>query len=204
MKNTGPDLTIFDRSAIHDARKGVLLQVAGHQFTEKGFHNTSLESIAKLLKLTKAGLYHYVQNKEELLYLCYKDAIESAEQCMEQAEQLDCKAPEKIAAYIKNHITKFNQPTGYFIILSEFYSLSPEHQEELKERAKLVDHHMNKLVEEGIKEGSINACDASLVVLAIQGALNWIPKWYSSDGKYDIDKIADSFIEFFNKGLLTR
>lgn len=204
MKNTEPDLTIFDRNAIHDARKNVLLQVAGHQFTEKGFHNTSLESIAKQLKLTKAGLYHYVKNKEELLYLCYKEAIESAEKNMEKVNSLDCEAPHKIATYIKDHMAAFDQPTGHFIILSEFYSLSPKHQKELKERAKIVDLHMNNLIEDGIKEGSINPCNPSLVVLAIQGALNWVPKWYSSSGKYDVDTIVESYIEFFNNGLVSR
>ncbi len=204
MKNKGLDVSIFDRSALHEARKKVLLQVAGNQFTQNGFGGTSIESVAQELNLTKAGLYHYVSSKEELLYLCYKNAIESAERCMEKAENLNCSAPEKITAYIKEHLLTFDQNRGSFIILSEFYSLNKEHQKELKERAKLVDRHMKKLLEDGISEGSINPCDTSLVVFAIQGALNWIPKWYSPEGKYDVAKIATSFSDFFKTGLNIR
>lgn len=204
MSDINPDLALFDRDALHEARKRAVLQVAGRHFTKKGFTGTSLEAIAKQLKLTKAGLYHYVRNKEELLYLCYKGAIESAEKTMKMVDKLDCEAPEKISTYIKNHLAVLDQPTGHFIILSEFYTLSDEHQKELKSRAKNVDQYMKKLIEEGIREGSIAAVDPSLTVLAIQGALNWIPKWYTSTGKYDVEAISQSFIDFFNNGMKYR
>jgi AcrR family transcriptional regulator len=38
-----------------------------------------LTRIAKRLRITKTALYHYVRNKNELLYLCYQRSVELTE-----------------------------------------------------------------------------------------------------------------------------
>ena len=48
-------------------RRAEVLTVAARQFAEFGYTETSLDSIAEELGLTKASLYHYVESKEGLL-----------------------------------------------------------------------------------------------------------------------------------------
>lgn len=200
---TDPDFQVFDRKALHKARKRALLREAGRQFTEKGYAGTSLDSVARSLNLTKAGLYHYVDTKEQLLYLCYSDAIDSAEAIMTEAENLEGSAPDKLRYYIRRQLAPIGQPAGFLIILSEYFALSDEHQHELRTRARDVDQRMVGLVESGIAEGSIQTKSARMSVFAMQGALNWIPKWFSLDGSKSIEEISDDFVDLFLNGLKT-
>jgi AcrR family transcriptional regulator len=198
---TEPDFQVFDRKALHKAKRRALLREAGWQFTEKGYAGTSLNSVAKALNLTKAGLYHYVDTKEQLLYLCYSDAIDSAEKIMTEAENVDGNALDKLSYYIRCHLAPFGQPAGFHIILSEFFALSEEHEDSLRTRAKEIDNRMVRLIESGVAEGSIQTKNAQMSVYAMQGALNWMPKWFSPDGQESIEEIADDFLDLFVNGL---
>jgi len=198
------ELEVFDRASLHKARKRALLWEAGNQFAAKGFHGTSMASIAKGIKLTKSGLFHYVNTKEELLYQCYEDVLQSAEECLEAAEQAEGDALDKLSHYIRQHLTKLGKPGGYFAMISEIYVLEPEHQKVLRAKAKSADNRLLKLIQNGIDEGSIGYDNPRMAVYVIDGALNWIPKWYSKTGAESIDEIAEAFIQFFVNGLKQR
>lgn len=200
-KMTDPEFQVFDRKALRKAKRRALLREAGWQFTDKGYAGTSLNSVAKALNLTKAGLYHYVDTKEQLLYLCYSDAIDSAEKIMTEAENVNGNALEKLSYYVRRHLAPFGRPGGFHVILSEFFALSEEHHEELRTRAREIDHRMVRLLETGIAEGSIQTKNAQMSVYAMQGALNWIPRWFSPDGEESIEEIADDFLDLFVTGL---
>lgn len=198
------ELEVFDRDALNRARRRALLREAGRQFAEKGFHGTSLASIARGIKLTKSGLFHYVNNKEELLFACYRDALSSAEESLSAAEDADGSAPEKIGHYLRSHLTRIGKPGGYFTILSELYVLKTEQQRELREMARRIDARLRAIIEAGIAEGTIGYDNPRMAVYAIDGALNWLPKWYSTDGAESIEEIAEDFIRFFLDGLRKR
>jgi TetR/AcrR family transcriptional regulator len=198
------EFDVFDRDLLFKARRHDLLREAGRQFSKKGFHGTSMTDIAKGVKLTKSGLFHYVKTKEEMLYLCYEDAVISAEQCMNSALEVNGNALEKICHYIRHHLGQFDQRGGYYVILSELSVLSADNQKKLHTRAKNVDQKMLNLVKNGIKEGSIAKVNPKMALYAIEGALNWVPKWYSHNGEDDITEIAEDFITFFTDGLKAR
>ena len=46
-----------------------ILQEADVLFSRKGYNSTSLDDISARLDITKTALYHYVKNKNELLFL---------------------------------------------------------------------------------------------------------------------------------------
>ena len=201
---SNPELNLFDKESVFKARKGVLLREAGRQFAQKGFHGISLTDIAKGVNLTKSGLFHYVKTKEELLFLCYEDAINSAEESMKAALEIDGDALDKLAHYVRLHLCKFDQPGGFYVILSELFVLCDENQNKIRKRARKIDQDMRQLVQSGIDDGVIGYSNARMAVYAIEGTLNWIPKWYSQKGKESIDEIAESFIDFFIHGLKSR
>jgi AcrR family transcriptional regulator len=50
-----------------DSRKEQLIQLALQQFMEKGYENTTIKDLQKSFGLTKGGMYHYFESKEEIL-----------------------------------------------------------------------------------------------------------------------------------------
>ncbi len=194
----------FDREGMYDIRRRAILREAGRQFARRGFHATSLDDVARSLKLTKAGLYHYFENKEQLLYECYLASIETAERCVAEASVTGTNGLEKVCNYIRLMFAIFDKPDGYFALMVEMTALGTEHQKLLRRRGRIVDTGLRAFIEEGIEDGSIRACDAAVIEFAIQGALNWIPKWYSERGRKTVAEIIEDFIDFFTSGLRPR
>ncbi len=60
----------------HDVKRDAVVRTAARAFAERGFHNTSLDDIAKALDVTKPTIYYYVTNKEELLFQCFVTGLE--------------------------------------------------------------------------------------------------------------------------------
>ena len=59
-------------------RRSELLDVAIACFYEKGYAQTTLQDIADRMGFTKAAIYYYAKNKEELLVEIYSGIVEPA------------------------------------------------------------------------------------------------------------------------------
>src|SRR5690242_11520758 len=55
-----------------ETKRDAVLQTAAQLFLEKSYGRTSLNDVAERLRITKPALYHYFQNKEEILLECYR------------------------------------------------------------------------------------------------------------------------------------
>src|SRR5258708_32376573 len=55
-----------------DRRLAKVLQHAAHIFCEKGYEGASMRDLSRAAGMSLAGLYHYFESKEELLYLIQK------------------------------------------------------------------------------------------------------------------------------------
>src|SRR5437016_10866458 len=51
-----------------DTRRAAMYRTAAQIFRDRGFDATSVSDVARALGLTKAGLYHYFDSKESLLF----------------------------------------------------------------------------------------------------------------------------------------
>jgi len=55
------------REATLDSRQEIL-RTAARLFQQQGYHATSMNDVASALKLSKGGLYHHFQSKDEILF----------------------------------------------------------------------------------------------------------------------------------------
>jgi len=79
----------------------ILLTEAAILFSKKGYSATSLDEIAEKLNVTKTAIYHYVKNKNDLLYQCYLRSLESTELCYRQADASGGTGLQKMCAYMQ-------------------------------------------------------------------------------------------------------
>src|SRR5882762_1590583 len=63
------NMTAHDRSAVHtEGRASEVYRTAAEIILQKGYDATSVSDIAQALGITKAGLYHYIHGKTQLLF----------------------------------------------------------------------------------------------------------------------------------------
>ncbi|MBI4270938.1 MAG: TetR/AcrR family transcriptional regulator [Candidatus Rokubacteria bacterium] len=178
-----------------------ILAEAARIFNRLGYHGATLDDVARALGVTKAALYYYVANKEELLFQCCKVPIAIGLEGIRRA-QAEAAAPDEqlrraLAAYIEG-IT--DQLRGSVVILEEG-TLSAERYREVKAERDEYERQLRGIIARGVADGAFVPCDLRLVGFALLGAMNWIPKWYRPDGPRSGREIAEIFSSYLVRGL---
>lgn len=178
-----------------EIRKRALVLAAGRAFGAKGFHNTTLDDIADALSVTKPALYRYVKSKNEILFECHRIAIGMAEDSLDEAQQRSGTPLETLRVYVELYIGKMTSELGTCVVLTEYYSMTPQHHRLIQQRRRVLDSRLRTLVARCIEENEIAHCDPKLAVFFFMGAINSINRWFSEKGEVRGDEIARVFAQ---------
>jgi len=183
-----------------DQQRDRILRAAAHCFNQKGYSGTSLKDVANILGLTDPALYYYVRSKEELVYQCYVRAAELGREAMEQAVADGKDGLEQAQLYLRYHIEIMVGEKGPMAIMSEIPSLEAEHRDDVLKLSRKHSAGFEAILESGIADGSIAACDVRMTGNAIMGSINWIPKWFHGDDAL-AQRLVDEFPAILSSGL---
>jgi len=180
----------FDREKQFASKRRAVILAAGQAFRRRGYHNASMTEIAKTLGLTKAALYYYVRNKEEVLYECHLMAYDAMDEIL-RAKSEAASALDKLEAL---YIDFVNMLTASGVsLLTDVNSLGIENKMDVLARRGKIERKIIRLVKEGQKDGFIRTGDARLHVFFFMGALNWLNAWYDASGRLKGEDIAAHF-----------
>ena len=183
----------------YDAKRRVALETAARMFNERGFYKTSLDDIAAELNVTKAALYYYFRNKDEILYECHAAAIQSITDT-----PLDRRAPNalaKIEQLVRRYTAMIVQSFGRCLVLVGTQPLERANAAKCRAGRRGINDLLVELVEEGIHDGSIAPCDPKLAAYFVFGTLNWIAQWYQEEGRCPLDEVTDRALAYVVGGL---
>jgi hypothetical protein len=93
---------------------------------------------------------------------------------------------------------------GWCMVRAEDLGLAPSSLLHIKRLKSEIDQGIRRLLEEGVRDGSIQTEDLKMTSFALAGALNWIAHWYRENQSMTPREIADAFIRIFNLGLEPR
>ena len=192
------------RKREREVKREAILRVAARLFNEKGFHATSLDEVAERLHVTKPTVYHYIKNKEEILFECVRIGIETLHAAVERVGSSGGTAVQKLEAAIREYASIVAQDFGRCVILVGEDPLPPESRKELRRLKRRIDHEFRGLIAQGVAEGSLAPCDPKLAAFILAGALSWIARWYRPDGPLAAPAIAEHCIALLMNGLSVR
>lgn len=182
-------------------KERAILREAGRAFGRFGFHNTSLDEVARALHISKPTLYNYFPTKHELLFQCHCLALDLGDRSMSIAREQGKTGLDKIACLVRDYTTHKASELGEFAVLTDFHSLLPEHRKVIQARRDRFDRELRSWVTEGIEDGSIEPCDPTVAVGFFMGAINWLSLWYSPAGAVSAEAIASQFTRFVAAGI---
>jgi AcrR family transcriptional regulator len=181
-------------------REAVIL-TAARAFRARGYHNTSLDDIASELKITKPTVYHYVENKENLLFECFKAGLAQIMMGFDEVRDSTESARERLEHVIERYAEAIAGDFGWCMVQAENQALSPAMSAKVRALKSEIDQGLRKIIKEGQLDKSIRKCDAKMTAFAIAGALNWIAYWYRADDSLAPADVAKQFVAFFDQGL---
>src|SRR6266699_2243209 len=80
-----------------------ILRTAARLFQQQGYDATSMNDVAAALKLSKGGLYHHFQSKDEILFHIMSHAMDiTAERVINAARRIEG-AEERLRPLIRLH-----------------------------------------------------------------------------------------------------
>ena len=183
------------------AKREAVLKTAAQMFLEKSYGRTSLNDVAKRLKVTKPALYHYFHNKEEILLGCYRWGTALIETHLNKIAVQYGTGLEKVEAFIHSYANAMTMNFGRCVMRLDEGDLSGKARAEVRGYKRKIDRRLRSFIQEGIKDGSIVPCDPKIAAFAIAGALNWICMWYEPEGSLSAEEIASQFARTLTQGL---
>src|SRR6266850_1076444 len=97
-------------------RLAEIYRAAAQIICEKGYDATSMNDIAEAVGITKAGLYHHIPGKKDLLFRIMNFGLDALEEEVIIPTRAIADAEQRLRAIISNHvrlITKRSSPQGH-------------------------------------------------------------------------------------------
>jgi TetR/AcrR family transcriptional regulator, cholesterol catabolism regulator len=186
------------------SRQAQIFETAARIFGEKGFDKASMGDISAAMGLTKAGIYHHIRSKEDLLYEIMSYGMELFERKVLDHVMTIEDPLERIRATIKGHVLLVtrDRPKEITVILHESNALKGRARDRINARKRRYVKFLERTFRELIKSGQARRIDPSVAVFAMLGMINWIYQWYRPGGRLDETTLADSLADLFLGGLL--
>ena len=192
------------REAVADPRQEIL-RTAARLFQEQGYDGTSMNDVAAALKLSKGGLYHHFQSKDEILFDLMNHAMDITEERVIAPAKMIADPEERLRAVIRRHmgVVMSERDREITVMLHENHPLSPALRKRINARKKDYVHFLENLIAEVQRQrdykGGVSPRAAAFALL---GMINWIYQWYRPEGSLREEGLAQQYTQIFFQGAL--
>src|SRR5579859_579701 len=192
------------RETLVDSRQEIL-RTAARLFQQRGYDATSMNDVAAALKLSKGGLYHHFQSKDEILFEIMNHAMEITEERVLTPVRGIADPEERLRALIRLHIEVVLSPRDreITVMLHENHPLPPGLRKRINTRKKDYVHFVEGLMAEVQRvrraKGSVSPRAAAFALL---GMINWIYQWYKPEGNLQAHNLVPQFTDLVFGGIL--
>jgi len=186
---------------IQKLKRDAVLREAGRAFSKHGYHNTSLDDVAKALGISKGTLYNYVRDKQEILYAFHQLAYDLSDRAFAHGRARGGSGADLLRNTLVHYIELLTNELGACGALIEVDALRPEDRAKAAERRNAFEKALIAIVEGGIRDGSIRPVDPKLAVFTFMGAINWLPRWYVPSGRLPGSVLAEQMADLLLSGL---
>jgi len=190
------------RETTVDSRQEIL-RTAARLFQQQGYDATSMNDVAAALKLSKGGLYHHFQSKDEILFNLMDHAMEITQQRVINPVRAIANPEEALRTLIRLHIEVVlsMRDREITVMLHENHPLPPALRRRINVRKKDYVHFVENLIAEVQRSRqSKSAVTPRAAAFALLGMINWIYQWYSPEGSLQGDDLARQYTEIFFAG----
>jgi TetR/AcrR family transcriptional regulator len=160
-----------------------------------------MQDVADHLGLVKGNLYYYFRSKEELIYHAHVKCVQVSLDALERAAASKAPPAERVRTLIVEHILAMTEGEYGAVLLEDIDTLTPTHRRKYVALRDQFEEGVRALIREGIAKGDFVKQDVRTAGFAILGAINWIPKWYRTDGELTARAIAERFGDMFVRAL---
>jgi len=181
-----------------------ILEIATVCIARDGYTKASMRTIAAAAGISLAGLYHYFENKEKMLFLIQFRSFSALLRRLQERLH-GIKSPEdRLRVAVLAHVMHYaHDKPALRLCAHEFDTLTGQaHEEVARLRHQIYDilrAIVDRLLEECAHNSSLNA---HVATMSLFGSLNWLYQWYDPREDRSPAGLAQLISDQFLGGLL--
>jgi len=202
-----PDtLSVFKESTPRNSetREAQIYRVAAELIQQNGYDATSMNDIAKKLKLTKAGIYYYIDGKNDLLFSIIKFGMQVLdEEVIQPCSKI--KDPKKrLEQIIERHTISLLELGGAITILTdEEHKLPPAKRKKIVELKRRYLEFVRKSLNELNAHKKMRQLNLDIAAMNFFAVILGVARWYNSKKGWSTQRIAREVSKFIMGAILT-
>ena len=185
------------------SRRAEICRTAAQIFRDRGYDATSVSDIARTLGITKAGLYHYFESKEALLFEITAYGLDRVrDEVIVPARAL--RDPEaRLRQLVIRHASIATQGRGAIAqLVDEVRALPPPARKRVEERMRAYFDLVRGTLVELRSAGRLRDVDPTVATFSLIGTILWLPRWFRQNGRLSREQVANEIANIALGGLL--
>lgn len=184
-----------------DVRLEHILRCATRLFNREGYTGTTMEQVAAEAEVVPGAIYHYIEDKNDLAFQCFKRGCETRAELLARADEAGLDGLERVRRYLRS-LLRQNQPR--MILFNEVHALPARQRGRIEKLIRQNDEHLQAMVAAGIEDGSIVDSEPELTMRALVAAADYTSMWFSAKTGFTHQEVSLSIDDIFTHGLCRR
>jgi TetR/AcrR family transcriptional regulator, cholesterol catabolism regulator len=179
------------RDEVARLKRERIIGVAAELFYERGYENTSLDTVAERMSVTKPFIYAHFASKAELLAEICSRGIASALGALDGVLEMPGSPTERLAEVGQRFAAAVLTSQRHIAIFTrEEKHLRPEDFRRINDMRRAFDRKLVGLLDEGVAAGEFHLRDTRVAALAIGGMVSWAYVWYRPGGRLTLEEAS--------------
>ena len=179
------------------ARNEEVFRTAAELMVQRGYAGTSMGDLARAVGMTKAGLYHHISSKQDMLFQIMQFAMGSLEREVIEPAKGIADPEERLREMIRLHVRGlFEHGLEFTLLFPERRHLEPAQRQIIWE---MVDNYRG-LIREALRElageGKLQDLDIHVTASHILQTIAGIARWYTNDSGVTENLLVEQTVNF--------
>jgi TetR/AcrR family transcriptional regulator, cholesterol catabolism regulator len=192
-----------DAAAIRRAR---IVQETALLFDQRGYHQASMDDIARAVGVRKPTLYHYFKSKEEILFWIHEEFIDLLmDRALDREAHTVMGADQALLELMGDILELMQTHRGHVRVFFEHHrELGEAYRKAIVSKRDRYQSLVEEIIRSGAAAGTFREVDPTLAALAVFGVCNWAYQWYRPDRGLTPRQVAYTFWDLMLHGMRPR
>jgi AcrR family transcriptional regulator len=191
------------KSAPNNERLAEIYRTAAQIILRKGYDATSVNDIANALGMTKAGLYHYINGKKELLFDIMNFGLWELDEEVAAPAKAIQDPTARLRFIVDAHARLVTRGQGAITILvDEVTALTPAQQRKITQSKRKYFDFLRGTLDELKAAGKMQDVNTTAAAFSLLGMINWLSRWFQQGGALTEEQAAEQIVRIASHGLL--
>jgi AcrR family transcriptional regulator len=182
------------------SKRETALDHAARLFNERGIAATGIADVAAAMGVTRAALYYYFDERDDLVFQAYERSCHITAADLECADDDGKDGLAKTLGFARRALAPERAPLA---VLAEVENLKPAHRQVIAAAAARNLRALRRFIERGIDDGSMRHCDSEVAAQTLMGFMSWIqlsPAWLDTEETEERTRDARYMMRLLNHG----